>query len=73
MTFASSAFVPVDTLPDGLRQFAEYNPVSFFVDSVRGLWLGGLDTRDIWWSIGWAIALTVVFAPIGVWRYRRAR
>jgi ABC-2 type transport system permease protein/oleandomycin transport system permease protein len=73
VTFASSAFVPVDTLPDGLRQFAEYNPVSFFVDSVRGLWLGGLDSRDVVWAIGWAIVLTVVFAPLGVWRYRRAR
>ena len=70
LTFASSAFVPIETLPEGLRQFAEYNPVTFFVDSVRGLWIGGLEIRDVYWAIGWAAALTLVFAPIGVMRYR---
>lgn len=72
LTFASSAFVPADTLPDGLREFAEWNPVTIFVDAVRGAWLGPLDMRDVWLSIAWAIGLTAIFAPLGVWRYRRA-
>jgi ABC-2 type transport system permease protein/oleandomycin transport system permease protein len=72
LTFASSAFVPVETLPDGLAQFAEWNPVTIFVDAVRGLWLGNPSAQDIWLSLAWAVALTAVFAPLGVWRYRRA-
>ena len=35
LTFASSAFVPVDSMPDGLRQFAEANPITTVVDAVR--------------------------------------
>lgn len=72
LTFASSAFVPVETLPSGLAEFAKWNPVTNFVDAVRGLWLGPLDTEAIWLSISWAILLTAIFAPLGVWRYRRA-
>lgn len=73
LTFASSAFVPVATLPNGLRQFAEWNPVTLFVDSVRGFWFGVPDTEATVWAIVWAIGLTAVFAPLGVLRYRRAR
>src|SRR3954467_4735616 len=40
ITFISSAFVPVDSMPEGLRQVAEANPVSTVVDTMRELWLG---------------------------------
>src|SRR5688572_26781510 len=40
LTFASSAFVPADSMPDGLRQFADANPITTMVDAVRSLWLG---------------------------------
>ena len=71
LTFASSAFVPVETLPSGLAEFAKWNPVTIFVDAVRGLWLGPVDYRSIGLSIAWAVVLTSIFAPLGVWRYRR--
>ena len=35
LTFLSSAFVPTDSMPDGLRHVAEANPVSAIVDAVR--------------------------------------
>ena len=40
LTFASSAFVPAESMPDGLQQFAEANPFTTVVDAVRSLWLG---------------------------------
>ena len=40
LTFASSIFVPVESMPDGLRQFAEANPFTTISDAVRSLWLG---------------------------------
>ena len=40
LTFASSVFVPAETMPDGLRQFAEANPFTTGSDAIRSLWLG---------------------------------
>ena len=39
LTFASSVFVPAESMPDGLRQFAEANPFTTISDAVRSLWL----------------------------------
>src|ERR1700739_2995134 len=40
LTFISSAFVPVSSMPAGLRDFAEVNPFTIVVDAMRSLWLG---------------------------------
>lgn len=71
LTFISSAFVPVESMPAGLEQFAEYNPVSIFVDAMRSLWLGAPAGNSVWASVVWALALIAVFAPLAVARYRR--
>ena len=71
LTFASSVFVPVESMPDGLQQVAEANPFTTISDAVRSLWLGTPANSDVWVSFVWCIALTVVFAPLAVLRYRR--
>ena len=40
LTFVSSAFVPVESMPDALQAFAEHNPFTVVVDAVRTLFLG---------------------------------
>ena len=70
LTFASSVFVPVDSMPDGLRQFAEANPFTTISDAVRSLWLGTPPHTDVWMAFVWCTVLTVVFAPLAVARYR---
>jgi ABC-2 type transport system permease protein/oleandomycin transport system permease protein len=70
LTFASSVFVPVDTMPDGLRQFAEANPFTTISDAVRALWLGTPAHTDIWMAFVWCAVLIAVFAPLAVTRYR---
>ncbi|MEY9870572.1 ABC-2 type transport system permease protein [Streptacidiphilus sp. MAP12-33] len=40
LPFLSSAFVPLGSLPTGLRQFAEYQPFTAFIETMRGLMLG---------------------------------
>ena len=72
LTFVSSAFVPVASMPDGLRQFAEVNPFTIVVDAVRHLWLGAPAHNDVWGAIAWSIAIIAVFAPLAVNRYRSA-
>jgi len=70
LTFASSAFVPVDSMPNGLKQFAEVNPITTVVDAVRALWLSTPANSDIWMSFVWCVVLIAIFAPLAVRRYR---
>jgi ABC-2 type transport system permease protein len=71
LTFASSVFVPVNSMPDGLRQFAEANPFTTVSDAVRALWLGTPANTDVWMAFVWCVVLIAVFAPLAVARYRR--
>jgi ABC-2 type transport system permease protein len=71
LTFASSVFVPVSTMPDGLRQVAEANPFTTISDAMRSLWIGTPAHTDVWMSFVWCVGLTAVFAPLAVSRYRR--
>jgi ABC-2 type transport system permease protein/oleandomycin transport system permease protein len=71
LTFASSAFVPVDSMPSWLQSFAEVNPFTVIVDAMRALWIDAPAGNSIWGAFAWIIGLMVVFAPLATWRYRR--
>ncbi len=73
LTFASSAFVPPETMPDWLQTFAtDINPFSTMVDAVRALFVGGSAGNDVWGSVAWCVALIAVFGFLAVRRYRQA-
>jgi ABC-2 type transport system permease protein/oleandomycin transport system permease protein len=71
LTFASSCFVPVESMPDGLRQFATANPFTTISDAVRSLWLNTPAHTDVWMAFIWCAVMTAVFAPLAVARYRK--
>jgi ABC transporter DrrB family efflux protein len=71
LTFASSMFVPAESMPDGLQQFAEANPFSTITDALRSLWLDTPANTDVWLAFVWCALLICVFAPLAVTRYRR--
>ena len=71
ITFISSAFVPVESMPAGLQEVAAANPVSTVVDALRSLWLGSPAGDDIWLSVVWCVVLIAVFAPLAVAKYRK--
>src|SRR5947207_11936579 len=71
LTFASSAFVPTQSMPDWLRVFAEHQPVSLIVNAVRGLLLNQPDAATIWQALAWCVGILVVFVPLAVWAYGR--
>jgi ABC transporter DrrB family efflux protein len=71
LTFASSVFVPVQSMPDGLRQIAAANPFTTVSDAVRSLWLNTPANTDVWMAFVWCAGLTAVFAPLAVARYRK--
>ena len=72
LTFISSAFVPVASMPEPLRAFAEINPFTITVDAIRALWLGAPAGDNVWGAVVWALAIIAVFAPLAVARYRHA-
>jgi ABC transporter DrrB family efflux protein len=72
LTFASSAFVPPETMPGWLRAFAEHNPVSVTVDTLRALFNGTAVGSAGWQVAAWMIGLIAVFLPLSVAKFRRA-
>ena len=72
LVFASSVFVPVDSMPGWLQPFAEHQPVSVTAAAVRALVIGGPTTSYVLQSLAWCAAILLIFGPIAVQRYRRA-
>ncbi len=70
--FASSAFVPLDTMPGWLQAFAEHQPVTAAINAVRALFLGGPTSTYVVKALVWCVGIIVVFAPLAVHRYRRS-
>jgi ABC transporter DrrB family efflux protein len=80
LTFVAATFVPLDGLPDGLRQFAEYNPISTWAAGVRTLF--GNPTAipaDAAWplqhavlcSVLWCVGLIAVLVPVTLAAFKR--
>jgi len=72
LTFVSSAFVPISTMPGWLQAFASNNPVTYVINTMRSLALGGPIAADLWKSIAWLAGIFIVFVPLAVRAYRRA-
>jgi ABC transporter DrrB family efflux protein len=72
LTFISSAFVPVASMPAALRWFADINPFTVVVDAMRHLWIGAPAHNSVWGAVVWALVIIAIFAPLAVSRYRKA-
>jgi ABC-2 type transport system permease protein len=80
LTFVATTFVPVTGLPEGLRQFAEYNPVSCWAAAVRTLFGNPTATpasaawplaHPVLASVIWCVLLVAIVAPLAFGAYRR--
>jgi ABC-2 type transport system permease protein/oleandomycin transport system permease protein len=72
LTFTSSTFVPVVSMPGWLQAFAKINPITVTVDAMRALCLGGPTAGHLWHAIAWIGALLVLTIPAAVASYRHA-
>jgi len=72
LMLASSAFAPAESMPDWLRPFATYQPISVAANAVRGLSEGRASAGDVGLALGWVLGLLVVFVPLSVHIYQRA-
>lgn len=71
LVFASSAFVPLRSMPGWLQVFAEHQPVTVVVDAVRSLVLGGPTAGAVIGALAWSTAILAVFVPLAVHQYGR--
>jgi len=72
LTFLSSAFVPISSMPGWLQAFANNQPVTYVVDTMRALALGGPIASPFWKSAVWLVGILLVFSPLAVRAYKRA-
>lgn len=72
LTFASSAFAPVATMPKALQVFARNQPVTIIIDATRHLMVGGPINGSVLKALAWTVGMVAVFAPLAVHKYKRA-
>jgi len=70
LVFASSLYVPIETMPGWLQVFAQINPVTPMVDTMRALALGGNVSASLWKTLVWDGVIILVFLPLALRRYR---
>ena len=71
LTFASSVFVPVVTMPGWLQVFARNQPVTQLVNAMRALMVGGVAIDAVYITIAWTVGILAVFVPLAIWKFKR--
>ena len=71
ISYPSSAFVPIDTMPTWMQGFARHQPVTQVVESVRGILLGRPAGAYVWSAIAWSVGLTAVSVLASALLFRR--
>ena len=71
LPFISSAFVPTTTMPAVVRAFAENQPVTSIVDTVRSLLTSTPTGNELWIAVAWCVGITIVAAFFALRMYRR--
>jgi ABC-2 type transport system permease protein len=71
LPFISSAFVPTATMPTPVRVFAEHQPVTSMVNTIRALFAEQPVGHDGWVALAWCVAVLVVAYAAAMAVYRR--
>ena len=71
LPYPSSAFVPIDTMPGWLQAFAEHQPVTPIIETLRGLLLGMPVGNNPWWALAWCAGITVIAMALSTVLFQR--
>ncbi|MBM9468287.1 ABC transporter permease [Nakamurella leprariae] len=72
LPYLSSAFVPTETMPAGLRWFADHQPITPLVDTLRSLLIGlPAPTGSAWLAVGWCLVIMVGAMVWARWMFPR--
>lgn len=75
LPYVSTAFVPARTMPSVLRAFAEHQPFTPIIETMRGLWMGHTSTgvpvaHEAWTAIAYCVGILAVSAVATSWLFR---
>ncbi len=71
LTFASAAFAPTQTMPKGLRLFAENQPITHVIEAVRAYMNGLPPGNHAMLSVIWCVGILLIAAPIATHLFRK--
>nr|BFE60955.1 multidrug efflux ABC transporter permease LieB [Dactylosporangium thailandense] len=71
LPFISSAFVPTDSMPGPVRAFAEHQPVTSIVNTIRDLFAQQQISGQLWTALAWCVGLLSVAYALAIAIYRR--
>jgi ABC-2 type transport system permease protein len=71
LPFISSAFVPTQTMPGPVRAFADNQPVTPIVNTIRDLWTGQPVSSSIWIALAWCLGVLIVAYALAMATYHR--
>jgi ABC-2 type transport system permease protein len=71
LPFLSSAFVPTGTMPGPVRAFAEHQPVTSIVNTLRELYTQQPVGADVWIALAWCVGILIVAYSFAMVIYRR--
>ncbi|HSF71246.1 MAG TPA: ABC transporter permease, partial [Methylotenera sp.] len=71
LTFASAAFAPTNTMPKGIRVFAENQPITHVIEAVRALMIGQPVGNHAWLALAWCLGALVIAIPVASILFRR--
>jgi ABC-2 type transport system permease protein len=71
LPFISSAFVPTDGMPGPVRAFAEHQPVTSIVDTIRDLFAGHAIGGDVWVALAWCVGILALAYGLAMSTYHR--
>jgi ABC-2 type transport system permease protein len=71
LTFASTAFVPAESMTKIIRPFAENQPITQVIEAVRALMLGTPIGNYGWLAVAWSVAILIFAVPVAAWMFKR--
>jgi ABC transporter DrrB family efflux protein len=71
LTFASAAFAPTESMPKGIRAFAENQPISHVIEAVRALMIGEPVGNHAWIALAWCLGVTIIAIPLASMLFRK--
>lgn len=72
LIFISPSFVPTDSMRPWLRGFAEHQPMTPIIETMRSLLTQGTPGSDVWAALAWAGGILVVSYTLALGIYRRS-
>jgi ABC-2 type transport system permease protein len=71
LIFLSPSFVPTDSMTPVLRGFAENQPFTPIIETMRSLLTTGTAGDKVWLALGWCAGILVVLYALSIWQYKK--